>query len=136
MERDLLALAPAAILAAGYVVCFAVILGLRKEVGTLRSQFSRRDASEIVSAMDLKKKLEDVQQRLGDAEERAGTLAPPSPISSGFNFSKRSQAVRLSRRGEPIASIAASLRIPRRQVELLLKVQGMGTGSGASSTTS
>jgi hypothetical protein len=136
MDRYFLTLAPAALLAAGYVVCFCVVLALRKEIRSLRSRLSKRDAADVISVLDLNTKLEEVSTRLGDAEERAGMLAGPAPPKSGLNFSKRSQAIRLSRRGEPAESIAASLSMPRRQVELLLKVQGIVIGGGGVPPTS
>jgi len=135
MDRYFLAVAPAAILSAGYVVCFCVFLALKKEIRSLRLRLSRKDAADVISTLDLKSKLEDVTARLGDAEERAGLLASPAPPKSALNFSKRSQAIRLSRRGEPAESIAASLSMPRRQVELLLKVQAIGINVGGGPTS-
>jgi hypothetical protein len=43
-------------------------------------------------------------------------------VKSGFNLSKRSQALRMHRRGESSEQIAAALDLPRQEVELLLKV--------------
>jgi hypothetical protein len=51
--------------------------------------------------------------------------AQPAAVSlprSGFNLSKRSQALRMHRRGEAAEQIAASLEVPRQEIELLLKV--------------
>jgi hypothetical protein len=60
-----------------------------------------------------------------DAEERAGIpFAPPSAKAS-LNLNKRTQALRMSRRGERVENIAASLSLPRREVELLLKIHGL-----------
>ena len=131
MGRYFLALVPIVVLTAGYVVGFCIFLALRKEIRTLRARLSKKDAADVISALDLKNKLEEVAARLGDAEER-GLLTAPAPPKSGLNFSKRSQVIRLSRRGEPAENIAASLNMPRRQVELLLKVQAIAVnGSGA-----
>ena len=59
-----------------------------------------------------------------EAEERTGVLVPPAPPKSGLNLNKRSQVIRMSRRGEQAEKIAASLNLPQREVELLLKVYG------------
>ena len=48
----------------------------------------------------------------------------PCPPRSGLNLNKRSQVIRMSRRGEQAEKIAASLNLPQREVELLLKVYG------------
>jgi hypothetical protein len=47
----------------------------------------------------------------------ASTLPKP-----GLNLTKRSQALRMHRRGDPPDRIAASLDIPLQEVDLLLKV--------------
>ena len=135
MYTYFLVLVPAAILTSGYVVGFCIFLALRKEIRTLRARLSKKEAAEVISALDLKTKLEEVTARLGDAEERAGLLTAPSPPKSGLNFSKRSQVIRLSRRGEPAENIAASLNMPRRQVELLLKVQAIAINGGGAPTS-
>ena len=44
------------------------------------------------------------------------------PLRHGLNLSKRSQALRLHRRGDPPQQIAEQLEIPVQEVELLLKV--------------
>jgi hypothetical protein len=46
----------------------------------------------------------------------------PAPPRSGFNLSKRSQALRMHRRGEPREQIAQALEIPMQELDLLLKV--------------
>lgn len=51
-------------------------------------------------------------------------LAEPLPGTAkpGMNLSRRSQALRLRRKGESPEEIARSLALPRQEVELLLKV--------------
>jgi hypothetical protein len=51
----------------------------------------------------------------------AGPVAGTTPRAA-LNLSKRSQALRLHRRGESPEKIAAALEIPRQELELLLKV--------------
>jgi hypothetical protein len=41
----------------------------------------------------------------------------------GLNLNKRSQALRLHRRGDPAEQIATALELPLQEVQLLLKVQ-------------
>ncbi len=41
---------------------------------------------------------------------------------AGLNLSRRSQALRMHRRGEPSEQIAASLAVSRQEIDLLLKV--------------
>ena len=55
----------------------------------------------------------------------AAQPAPESMPTSGMNLNKRTQAVRLLRRGEDVGHIAAALGLPRGEVELLIRVQQM-----------
>jgi hypothetical protein len=56
---------------------------------------------------------------LESMRKEASVQAIPKP---GLNLSKRSQALRMRRRGESTAQIAASLDVPRQEIDLLLKV--------------
>jgi hypothetical protein len=55
--------------------------------------------------------------------EREPVLQPvAAPARPGLNLSKRSQALRMHRRGDAPEQIAAALELPRQEVDLLLKV--------------
>ena len=41
---------------------------------------------------------------------------------AGLNLTKRAQALRMHRRGEPVPTIAAALQSPHNEIDLLLKV--------------
>ena len=116
LQNYLITVGTYAMLASGCVVCLCVFLSLKVEIRKLRSRLSNRE---------VKAALEDMSARLQEAEERAGMLVAPPPLRSGLNLNKRTQAIRMSRRGERTENIAASLSLPRRQVELVLKVHGM-----------
>ena len=69
---------------------------------------------------------ETVLAQLRNLEPAAPEANPTSGMpASGMNLSKRSQAVRLLRRGEDVGHIAAALGLPRGEVELLIRVQQM-----------
>ena len=51
------------------------------------------------------------------------SAAGPMSVRPGLNLSKRSQALRMHRRGDAPPQIAAALNIPSQEVELLIKVQ-------------
>jgi hypothetical protein len=50
----------------------------------------------------------------------------PTPLRAGLNLNKRVHAMRMLRRGEDTSHIAAALGVPRREVELLIRVQSIG----------
>jgi hypothetical protein len=125
LERYFIPLAPYALLAAGCIFGLFFLLSFEKDVHRLKSRLARRQAEDRTSTRDLKIQLQQLHERLRDAEERAGIpFAPPSPKAS-LNLTKRTQVLRMSRRGERVENIAASLSLPRREVELLLKIHGM-----------
>jgi hypothetical protein len=70
------------------------------------------------------------------AAKLEGPAPAPAPsstprISSGINMSKRIQAIRMLRRGENSASIAAALGMSRREVEILIRVHRMSADRAA-----
>jgi hypothetical protein len=125
LERYFIPLAPYALLAVGCVFGLFFLLSFEKEMRGLKARLAGRQAGESASAHDLKIQLHQLNERLRDAEERAGVpIAPPMPKAS-LNLNKRTQVLRMSRRGERPENIAASLSLPRREVELLLKIHGL-----------
>ncbi len=125
LERYFIPLAPYALLAAGCIFGLFFLLSFEKEIRHLKSRLAGRQAGDSASTRDLKVQLIELNERMRDAEERAGIpIAPPSPKAS-LNLNKRSQALRMSRRGERSENIAASLSLSRREVELLLKIHAL-----------
>jgi hypothetical protein len=126
LERTLILVGSYAFQAAGAIVGMLVFLALKRELHELRSRLTRLDFTLRLDAMN---------DRLNEAEQRANIPAPPVPARRSVNLSKRSQVIRLSRRGEPAETIAATLGLPRREVELLLKVhQAAAAGTGGSTS--
>ncbi len=123
LERYILPLAPYLFAALNSVLCILFFLCLENELRLLRK--GRPSRAQDSSVQELKAQVENLSLRLRDAEERAGmTALPPAPKAS-LNLNKRTQVIRMSRRGEPAENIAAYLSIPRREVELLLKIHGL-----------
>jgi hypothetical protein len=71
----------------------------------------------------LQKSVESLHAQLQDLRQQGPVMAFASPPPrAGLNLEKRSHALRMHRRGESTAQIAALLEIPLQEVELLLKV--------------
>ena len=71
----------------------------------------------------LQQRLEALEQELRDLRQHAPAAAVvPSLPRAGLNLDKRSQALRMHRRGESPAEISTALELPRQEVELLFKV--------------
>jgi hypothetical protein len=82
----------------------------------------RRDR-EMLEALcsRLKVSVEEIEQKMLEIPAGSEIAAPPS-IRPSLNISHRAQVLRMSRRGERPEQIAAALRLPVKEVELLLKV--------------
>jgi hypothetical protein len=82
----------------------------------------RRDR-EMLEALcsKLKVSVEEIEQKMAEIPAGSEIPAPPS-IRPSLNISHRAQVLRMSRRGERPEQIAAALRLPVKEVELLLKV--------------
>jgi DNA-binding NarL/FixJ family response regulator len=92
----------------------AAIQMVRKEVGEFANQI-----------VDLRKELELMP---------APGLA--SAASAGINLNKRTQALRMMRLGQDSEQIAAALSLPRKEIELLAKVQKLLFDASSHTTTS
>ena len=92
------------------------------------SQYAARDArtarEEQESALTaMRQVVDDLAAQIHDIRTQpAAAPAIATPQRTALNLSKRSQALRMHRRGEAPQKIAAALEIPRQEVELLLKV--------------
>ena len=119
----LLQLAPFVLLTAGIAACGYVFVSLRGDIEKLSRHIKRQQEQFDALKADVATELAAAKARLQETEERAGVLVSPPPPRSGLNLNKRSQALRMSRIGEKPEHIAAALDLPRKEVELLLKVQ-------------
>lgn len=110
-----------ALLALGLGGCLYLFLALKIEMEALR-----RDRKAISVAIEgVRTQLEDLGGRIDEIDERLANSAPGAAARPGLNFSVRSQALRMARRGDNNQQIAAALGVPEKEVELLLKVQQM-----------
>lgn len=134
MERYLIPLAPYILIALAALGGLALFASLEKEIRQLKSRIRYRGELEGSTQEEFQTKLGELNARLRAAEERVSFTLHPAGAS--LNPAKRTQVIRLSRRGAPAANIAASLNLPRKEVELLLKIDGLASvASKARSTT-
>ena len=65
--------------------------------------------------------VEALSEEVRELRQSPAALPEGAP-KPGLNLNKRSQALRMHRRGEPPEQIAAALAVSRQEVDLLLKV--------------
>jgi hypothetical protein len=125
-NQTLLSLAPLLLTAAAIFVILWLFFQLKTEIVRLRIT-SIKMPSEIEKQQS-ETSLQAFLVRLQRLEEQY-SLAPCPPASPGFNLGKRTHVLRLSRRGDAPDHIAATLHLPRREVELLLKIHELSLHS-------
>ena len=114
-----------AVVAAALVGSLALFLTVKFEVCAARKRFQ-------ISGNALAGRLEATEsamQQMREALAKADDCAVAQiegqnrALQPGLNLTRRAQALRMRRRGESIATIAAALRAPLNEIELLVKLQ-------------
>ena len=100
LERYLIPLAPFLLIGMNSVLCLFFFLCLEHEMRVMNFRWRRRQTAQESATGELKAQMAQLSARMRDAEERAGILVPPTAPRSGLNLNKRSQVIRMSRRGE------------------------------------
>jgi len=104
---------PYAALAVGLSLCLFLFFTLKRDLRSAEAR-SRNKLSTLESGLE---------ERLEELSRISGLLVAPEPPRSGLNLTKRSQALQMHRRGAATEEIAATLSLPRNEIELLVKVQ-------------
>jgi hypothetical protein len=82
-----------------------------------------REATDATIA-ELRAALEAAKETMTAAPVPAAAPVAPGPLSvQGLDLTNRTKALRMARRGEPVASISASLGVAQEEIELLLKLE-------------
>jgi len=103
-----------ALLSFGLAAALALFLSLKRELRR-HAQRNRKNIEELA---------EKVTRQ--ESYRPAEPVYLPAAPRSGLNISKRVQAMRMLRRNQDTAHIAAVLGVTRREVELLIRVQNLG----------
>jgi len=80
-----------------------------------------------------RQRMEEMSARLSEAPgQRPSEAVVTPPPRSGFNLNRRTQAIRLLRRGETVSHVSAVLGVPQREIELLIRVLRIAASANAS----
>jgi hypothetical protein len=110
-----------ALVLASALVSFAVLW--RASLLLRRAAHSSSPPAVSETAIDvLQKKLDALEAEVREIRGRPISAPVPHAPRAGMNLDRRSQALRMHRRGESPAQIAAALDLPLQEVDLLLKV--------------
>jgi hypothetical protein len=110
-------LAQYATAAASLVASLVLFLALKFELNALR-----RAAQSTREELD--GRFRETEAGLAQLREQMAESALKNPAPGGpLNLTRRTQAIRMHQRGEPIETIAGALRAPRNEIQLLIKLQ-------------
>jgi hypothetical protein len=94
-----------------------------KAVAELSDERTRARSEELQAAIAaFEKALAGQAAELADLQRQPQGGAVAAPPRAGLNLCKRSQALRMHRKGDPPDRIAAALEVPLQEVDLLIKV--------------
>jgi hypothetical protein len=113
-------------LGATLIVLMALFASLKLEICGVGRASDKSDADLCARLAAAETALEQLRQTgiANSAEGVPANLAGRPPESQpGLNLTRRAQALRMRQRGEPIPTIAAALRVPQNEIELLIKLQ-------------
>jgi hypothetical protein len=111
----------------GLILCATAIslFAVYRAHSLLRDMSARagdRQSPDAAGLQSLRETVDALAAQIHDLQSYPPVAPPPGLPRAGLNLSKRSQALRMHRRGEGAEQIAAALELPRQEVELLLKV--------------
>lgn len=109
-------------LAAGMGVCLYLFLATKRQLHAVSLASGRQMEQLSATVTSLEQQLAAMDSKLKEAQEGLSLMVAPKPTPSGLNLNRRSQALRMARRGDRADQIAAALQIPHTEVALLLKV--------------
>lgn len=123
-----LTLLPYLTVAANLALVLAILLGLHQRVRQLRTHAVKQEKAlqtEIarlsVETDELKRRIRELEQT-GNAPGSGTATISAAAAGSGVNNTLRSKVLKMHRLGQSADRIAGSLRVPKGEVDLLVKV--------------
>jgi len=101
---------------------FLLLARVRTLAATADKRGSAHTGQLGASVEAVEKAVESLSEELREIREFRQQPSIGGIPKSGLNLSKRAQALRMHRRGDPPEQIASALAVSRQEVELLLKV--------------
>lgn len=111
-----------AVTATGMAACLALFIAVKRENFELRQRLRSQQTELEEHIESFRHSLERMMESIEVAESKPASPAPAVAPGVSMNLNKRSQALRMYRRGEPTERIAAALQLSRNEVDLILKV--------------
>jgi hypothetical protein len=120
--QTFVALLPYVLLAANTVLLLALFFGINQRVRNLNARAKTREAVLEVEAARNSNVIKELANRIAILEKEDRQFSSTEPGAGGLNSALRGKVLKMHRLGQPADRISDVLRIPRGQVDLLVKV--------------
>ncbi|HWB87414.1 MAG TPA: hypothetical protein VG675_24940 [Bryobacteraceae bacterium] len=106
---------------AGIGLSFLALFRANTSTRVLEKRLAALQEEKSVALEPICEAVKSLSAEVRDLQQAPVAENPASP-RMGFNLTKRSQALRMHRRGDSPEQIALALEVPRQEIDLLLKV--------------
>jgi hypothetical protein len=114
-------LLPYIALTVSLIVFLGLFAGLSRTVEKLRSRMGKFE-TQVQQATELTAGISGLKSRIEELESGAPVSEIPTGKAASLNGTVRSKILKMHRLGQPIERIADNLRVPKGEVDLLVKV--------------
>jgi hypothetical protein len=122
--RTFVALVPYLLLAANTVLLLALFFGINQRLRKSGARSNAREAALQQESARISKLINELNARIGILEKEDRNSGD-APGSSGLNSTLRGKVLKMHRLGQPAERISEVLRVPRGEVDLLVKVHAI-----------
>jgi hypothetical protein len=124
-----LTLLPYLTVAANLILVLGILLGLHQRVRELRARAGKQETTLQAETARLSGEIAELKGQILELEQTDNSLAQgaaasgaAAPTGSGVNNTLRSKVLKMHRLGQTPDRIAGTLRVPKGEVDLLVKV--------------
>jgi len=123
--QALVTLLPHLLVGANTVLMLALFLGINQRVRKAWKRLSACEMSVEGGLARISNAENELRGRITNIEKDVARLKRLEPGAAAGNGALRAQMLKMYRMGQPVESIAETLRVPRGEVDLLVKVHGI-----------
>ena len=123
MTQMLLTLLPYLTVAGNLVLVLGLLLGISQGVRRLRKRVGQQETAARAETAELRSVIQELKSKIQQLEENGTTPSGGVTFAgSGWSGALRTRVLKMHRLGQATEQIAGSLRIPKGEVDLLVKV--------------
>jgi hypothetical protein len=120
--QTFVALLPYVLLAANTVLLLALFFGINQRLRNISARAKTREAALEMEASRNSNAIKELTNRIAILEKEDRQFSSTETGAGGLNTTLRGKVLKMHRLGQPADRISEVLRIPRGQVDLLVKV--------------